>query len=87
MAAHQFVRIVQLRSRQQIQAGGIHKNPGCPALDYQIVRLGSFIQLEFVLEPAAPARENGDAQGCLPAFRGNNLGYAGSGTVRDAEAG
>ena len=86
MAPHQLVRVIKLRPGQQVQAGGIHQNPRRAALDYQIVRLSGFVELELVLKATASAGQHRDTKCCLPPFASNNFGDTGSGSIGDTKA-
>ena len=77
MAAHQLVGVIEFRARQQIEAGRIHQHLRPGTLDHQVIGLRRRIQLEAVLEAAAPSGQHGDAQRGLAALGGDDLGNAG----------
>jgi hypothetical protein len=77
VAAHQFVGVIELGAREQVEAGGVDEDSGSAALNDEILGLGGFIQLERVLKAAAPAGQDGDAKAGLPPFSGDDFGDTG----------
>ena len=75
MAPHQLVRIVEPRPCQEIEAGRVHKHPRALALQHQVVRSRLLVELEAVLEAAAPAREHADPKCCRRTRRRHDLGH------------
>jgi dGTPase len=63
---------MQLRPRQQIEAGRIHHHFRSALLNHQIIRLHRGVELEAILKPAASPRQHRDAQRCR--LGANNLG-------------
>ena len=85
VAAHQLVRVVQFGAAQKVETRGVHDNARRAALDDQIIRGDRLVQVELVLEAAAAAGQHGYAQGGGAAVRGDDLGYAGQGSVGHGE--
>lgn len=83
MAAHQLVRVVELRPGQQVQARRVHHNGRAVASDHDIVRLRRIIELKPVLKPAASASKHGHPQRPLPPFGGDDLGNLRGGPFSD----
>jgi hypothetical protein len=86
MRAHERVRIVQLRAAQEVEAASIHQNPGARLLDHEVVRgRRRLVEVEFVLESAAAACQNGHPQGGRPWLAVQDLGNAGDRALGQAK--
>ena len=77
VAAHQFVRIIELRTCQQVETGRIDQHLGAAELNKQVIFLRRLIQFKAILKPAAAASQDRDAQRSLSAIGGDNFGYPG----------
>lgn len=64
MGAHERIRIVQLRASEQIKTALIDQHAGAVLLDHQVI-LGrwGFVEIKLILEAAAAAGQDGDAEG------------------------
>ena len=85
VAAHQLVRVVQLRARQQVQAGRIHQDLRPARSITRSSDCGAVVQFEAILEAAASAGQHGDAQRGQSALGGDDLGDAGGGPLGQSE--
>ena len=88
MAAHQTLLVVEFGAGEQIETGGIDQHPRPVLGEDQIIGRRRAIDIETVLEAAAPAGEHRDAQR-RPGRRlgGEDRGDAGAGAGGQAEAG
>jgi hypothetical protein len=81
-AAHQLVGVVELRAGQQVEVDCVDDHAGGATLDGQVVGLGLRIKLEAVLEAAAAAGQDRDAECDFAGLLrlGDDPGDAGGGT-------
>src|SRR6185437_3154662 len=85
VAAHQLVGEIELGAGEQVEAHRIDQHGGAGALDHQVIRLLRPVELEAVLEAAATAGQDGDAQRLRLPLGGDDFGDAGGGPLRHGE--